>query len=185
MINGLYCKVFLVANSKIVISILMCILDKQDVDTQTDLDSSEDTGNKWNSKTRQRDNNDLSSHNKKQLEFNILYIAVPLAGACVMLAIVIFSLYLLKVKRHTKSYNSKPQVVSNIYKQKIPLMLTTDAKRTDAIYPKVTHNFIHLSAPTKSHDLSHDTGSYAQQPMKCLVHDSSEISGGSETKLIV
>ena len=69
--------------------------------------------------------------------------------------------------------------------QKNVNMLTTDAKRTDAIYPKVTHNFIHLRVPMKSHDLSLDTGSYGQRPMKCLANDSSKISGGSETKLIV
>ena len=45
-----------------------------------------------------------SSHNSGNSsisweQFNILYIAVPVAGACVVLALVIFSLYLLKLNR--------------------------------------------------------------------------------------
>ena len=71
-------------------------------------DSSYGSDSSSSSDSSQLNSRHNSGNSSSWEQFNILYIAVPVAGACVVLALVIFSLYLLKLNRQQAKKKEQP-----------------------------------------------------------------------------
>jgi hypothetical protein len=134
-------------------------------------------------------NKQLTSTNSRRHDVNILYIAVPLAAACVILAFVIFTLYLIKLSRRapSKKGGANNQNIPTIYKKKVPLIVDISDREqylnvlqchqnTNCVCVKTCH-VVAADDKTNHPDWSEKSWDVSR--------DSTSTSGGSETKLLV